>query len=525
MTTTEERMTTTYDNGGTTQQNISRTEDETSTVLSPTTTFTSQTTSTALRTTEAYVIPCGVHQLSLAIQNATLACSGQNHTCNVTCNTGFVTSDGRSSREYKCVGESWAPSRELCLRYHQPIRTAQLHLVYEAEDQVASTCLDVFRNTSNQNKEQFQNSIADKCEVLNIKRDDIQINNITSSSLAFQLTNVLSVEFSGNEPDNVRQVCLNTIEILYKTIPTLLHPFSSLTCTLGPSNVTKVSARIGNSTYRCDNSTYLVKHLDNIYCVPCPPGRYMESSKCKACPVGTYQSLPGQLSCDTCNGNKSVVDRGTDCIEITTLPTSSTTDFEGNLGKSQVDESTGLTRTEIIIVAVVAIFGVILIITIAAIYYCKKSQTKRRTSHSDVSGSDKMQDDQSVITNENLTRSQEKLIPEKGDSRPEFGTYSDKNIERSTFTSTNETKALDVLKDIIDINIDNEECISSSPNMTNIQVRKGKWRPIRRLNRENVSDVNFEEKKIEKPEPLHRTLSDYDNFQISMPEFSDQEST
>lgn len=154
---------------------------------------------------------------------------------------------------------------------------------------------------------------------------------------------------------------------------------------------------------------------------------YMVSSKCELCPDGTYQSLPGQTTCDICTGNKTVVDGGTNCVgetcrsrsvlscklfllhcilyfgnslklfrfsvllqslidlcsftdttttqtSITTIQTSAVTNSNGNIGKSQVDESEGLSNSEIIIISVVSGAFVILIITIAAVLYCKKSK-------------------------------------------------------------------------------------------------------------------------------------------------------
>lgn len=50
-----------------------------------------------------------------------------------------------------------------------------------------------------------------------------------------------------------------------------------------------------------------------ILTVPCAPGMYMVSSQCFPCPEGHYQPLPGQLTCEPCTGNRTVVEVGTNC--------------------------------------------------------------------------------------------------------------------------------------------------------------------------------------------------------------------
>lgn len=62
-----------------------------------------------------HVIPCSVDRLSSAIPNASYECAINNQTCNVTCNTGFVTGNGESFIQYKCEGDSWTPTIKLCL--------------------------------------------------------------------------------------------------------------------------------------------------------------------------------------------------------------------------------------------------------------------------------------------------------------------------------------------------------------------------------------------------------------------------
>ncbi|XP_048767079.2 uncharacterized protein LOC125674083 isoform X2 [Ostrea edulis] len=548
---TTEKVTTTEGATGTTQQNTSITSITADTTFLPSTTANIQTTkmstaslqttemstaksmnnsttTTTTRTTEGHVIPCSVDRLSSAIPNASYECAINNQTCNVTCNTGFVTGNGESFIQYKCEGDSWTPTIKLCLEYHTPVRTTSLHFLYNAEEQLAVTCLAKFEEITAQNMEAFRTSIANECNILSIKNESITIENITSSALAFELSNVVSVKFSGEEPLNFRQLCLEFIVVIFKNNPTILHPYSPLLCTSGLSNITKVSARLGTSSYLCDNKTYLVNHMENMYCVPCPPGMYMVSSKCELCPDGTYQSLPGQTTCDICTGNKTVVDGGTNCVDttttqtsITTIQTSAVTNSNGNIGKSQVDESEGLSNSEIIIISVVSGAFVILIITIAAVLYCKKSKVKRKTSHSDVSSSKTSPDEHSVKSDEYLRRSRELLISEKSESKLEFGTYTNKNIERSTFTSANESKGLDVLDDIIDIEIDNDEHITTAPNMTNMYVREGKWKPKRK--HENVTEVSCNDRENDKPGLLCRSLSDYDKVQVYLPEYSDEE--
>jgi hypothetical protein len=144
---------------------------------------------------------------------------------------------------------------------------------------------------------------------------------------------------------------------------------------------------------------------------------------------------------------------------------------------------------------------------------------KRKTSHSDASGSKISPDGHSVQSDEYLRRSQEMLISDKSESHLSFGSYTNENIERSTFTSANETRGLDVLNDIIDIKIDNDEFIAMAPNMTNMCVREGKWKPKRK--HEPVSGTNLEDREKDKPAPLCRSLSDHDKVQVYLPEFSD----
>ncbi len=50
-----------------------------------------------------------------------------------------------------------------------------------------------------------------------------------------------------------------------------------------------------------------------VLLVPCAPGMYMVSSQCVPCPEGHYQPLPGQLTCEPCTENRTVVDSGTNC--------------------------------------------------------------------------------------------------------------------------------------------------------------------------------------------------------------------
>lgn len=143
---------------------------------------------------------------------------------------------------------------------------------------------------------------------------------------------------------------------------------------------------------------------------------------------------------------------------------------------------------------------------------------KRRTSHADVSSDAKSGDGVSVKSDEYLRRSHEELIPSKSSSTNDPNwTYQDEKIEKSTFASANEAKALDVLNTIIDINIDNEECITAQPPVFE-NVREGKWRPLRHKNESNVADVINKAKETEPDKAPCRTLSDYDNFQIYVPE-------
>lgn len=146
---------------------------------------------------------------------------------------------------------------------------------------------------------------------------------------------------------------------------------------------------------------------------------------------------------------------------------------------------------------------------------------KRRTSHADVPGDAKSGDGVSVKSDEYLRGSHEELIPGKSGSTndPKWTYRDEKIIEKSTFASANEAKALDVLNTIIDINIDNEECITAQPPVCE-NVREGKWRPlhVRHKNESNVAVVINKAKETEPDKAPCRTLSDYDNFQIYVPE-------
>lgn len=117
------------------------------------------------------------------------------------------------------------------------------------------------------------------------------------------------------------------------------------------------------------------------------------------------------------------------------------------------------------------------------------------------------------------------MIPEPKSSNGDLNwSYSDKKIEKSTFASENETKALDVLKTIININIDNDECITAEPQVANMDEREGKWRRLRAKNDQSVSEgVLDKTEETVTQEPPTRSLSDYDNFQIYVPEFQDPE--
>ncbi|XP_065928632.1 uncharacterized protein [Magallana gigas] len=457
-----------------------------------------------------YTIPCGLDQLSSAIPNSKYTCAAHNQTCTVECSSGYVTSEGEASVEYRCEGDVWTPNRKLCLEYDIPFTTSALYTTYSTVDQVALSCLQDFREITERNKDLFQKTITDYCGDLGINAGGLKIENITSISLSFQITNTILITFYEESVD-VREVCLDYITLIFLNVPSLLMPYSRLNCTSGLSDVTKVSASHGSSSYSCNNRTYLVNRTSQVYCVPCAPGMYMVSSQCVLCPEGHYQPLPGQLTCEPCTENRTVVESGTNCTEIV----DDENDF--NFGKSQVGP-TGLTETEIIVIAAVSVCLVFLLVVIATVYYCKKSKAKRRTSHADVSSDAKSGDGVSVKSDEYLRRSHEELIPSKSSSTNDPNwTYQDEKIEKSTFASANEAKALDVLNTIIDINIDNEECITAQPPVFE-NVREGKWRPLRHKNESNVAVVINKAKETEPDKAPCRTLSDYDNFQIYVPE-------
>lgn len=134
---------------------------------------------------------------------------------------------------------------------------------------------------------------------------------------------------------------------------------------------------------------------------------------------------------------------------------------------------------------------------------------KRRTFHSDGSGDANSADDMSVQSDEYLRRSREELIQSKSSTNDPYWTNQDDKIEKSTFASVNEAKALDVL---------NEKCITAQPPVFE-NVREGKWRPLRhKYESSNVADVINKAKETEPDRTPCRTLSDYDNFQIYVPE-------
>nr|XP_034332771.1 uncharacterized protein LOC105332671 isoform X5 [Crassostrea gigas] len=460
-----------------------------------------------------YTIPCGLDQLSSAIPNSKYTCAAHNQTCTVECSSGYVTSEGEASVEYRCEGDVWTPNRKLCLEYDIPFTTSALYTTYSTVDQVALSCLQDFREITERNKDLFQKTITDYCGDLGINAGGLKIENITSISLSFQITNTILITFYEESVD-VREVCLDYITLIFLNVPSLLMPYSRLNCTSGLSDVTKVSASHGSPSYSCNNRTYLVNRTSQVYCVPCAPGMYMISSKCVPCPEGHYQPLPGQLTCEPCTENRTVVESGTNCTEIV----DEENDF--NLRKSQVGP-TGLTETEIIVIAAVSVCVVFFLVVIATVYYCKKSKAKRRTSHADVPGDAKSGDGVSVKSDEYLRGSHEGLIPGKSGSTndPKWTYRDEKIIEKSTFASANEAKALDVLNTIIDINIDNEECITAQPPVCE-NVREGKWRPlhVRHKNESNVAVVINKAKETEPDKAPCRTLSDYDNFQIYVPE-------
>eukprot|EP00105_Crassostrea_gigas_P016475 XP_011433863.2 PREDICTED: uncharacterized protein LOC105332838 isoform X2 [Crassostrea gigas] len=464
-----------------------------------------------LKSCISYTIPCGLDQLSSAIPNSKYTCAAHNQTCTVECSSGYVTSEGEVSVECRCEGDVLTPNRKLCLEYDIPFTTSALYTTYSTVDQVALSCLQDFREITERNKDLFQKTITDYCGDLGINAGGVKIENITSISLAFQITNTILITFYEESVD-VREVCLDYIMLIFLNVPSLLMPYSRLNCTSGLSDVTKVSASHGSPSYSCNNRTYLVNRTSQVYCVPCAPGMYMVSSQCVPCPEGHYQPLPGQLTCEPCTENRTVVGSGTNC----------TVDDENdfNLRKSQVGP-TGLTETEIIVIAAVSVCVFFFLAVIATVYYCKKSKAKRRTSHADVPGDAKSGDGVSVKSDEYLRGSHEELIPGKsGSTNDPKWTYRDEQlIEKSTFASANEAKALDVLNTIIDINIDNEECITAQPPVCE-NVREGKWRPlhVRHKNESNVAVVINKAKETEPDKAPCRTLSDYDNFQIYVPE-------
>lgn len=522
LTTTKQNTTTDLvETTETTQNTMTSTSTESSTSMSLTTTVvtieTTETTTekstssaltiTAMRTTEGYAIPCGMDQLSSAIPNSKYTCAAHNQTCTVECDSGYVTSEGETSVEYRCEGNVWTPNRKLCLEYDVPFTTSALYTTYSTLDQVASSCLQDFRNITERNKDVFQKTITDYCGDLGIKAGSLKIKNITSASLAFRITNTILITFYEESVD-VRGVCLDYITLIFPNVPSLFMPYSRLNCTSGLSDVTKESASHGSPSYSCNNRTYLVNRTTQVYCVPCAPGMYMVSSQCVPCPEGHYQPLPGQLTCEPCTGNRTVVESGTNCTEIF----DDENDF--NLGKSQVGP-TGLTKLEIIVIGVVSACVICLLVIIAIVYNCKKSKAKRRTFHSDGSGDANSADDMSVQSDEYLRRSREELIQSKSSTNDLYWTNQDDKIEKST--RVNEAKALDVLNTIIDINIDNEECIIAQPPVFE-NVREGKWRPLRHKNESNVADVINKAKETEPDRTPCRTLSDYDNFQIYVPE-------
>uniref|UniRef100_K1PAH9 Sushi domain-containing protein n=1 Tax=Magallana gigas TaxID=29159 RepID=K1PAH9_MAGGI len=293
--------------------------------------------------TLGYTIPCGLDQLSSAIPNSKYTCAAHNQTCTVECSSGYVTSEGEASVEYRCEGDVWTPNRKLCLEYDIPFTTSALYTTYSTVDQVALSCLQDFREITERNKDLFQKTITDYCGDLGINAGGLKIENITSISLSFQITNTILITFYEESVD-VREVCLDYITLIFLNVPSLLMPYSRLNCTSGLSDVTKVSASHGSPSYSCNNRTYLVNRTSQVYCVPCAPGMYIVSSQCVPCPESHYQPLPGQLTCEPCTENRTVVESDTNCTEIV----DDENDF--NYGKSQVGP-TGLTETEIIVIA------------------------------------------------------------------------------------------------------------------------------------------------------------------------------
>uniref|UniRef100_K1PF34 Tyrosine-protein kinase ephrin type A/B receptor-like domain-containing protein n=1 Tax=Magallana gigas TaxID=29159 RepID=K1PF34_MAGGI len=415
--------------------------------------------------------------LSQKTQNIDLTCTSENQMCMSTCFGGYIQDDGGLSTVYNCSGEGWFPPLKSCISYTIPCGLDQL-----------SSAIPNSKYT---------------CAAHN------QTCTVECSSGYVTSEGEVSVECrcEGDVLTPNRKLCLEydipfTTSALYTTYSTVDQV--ALSCLQDFREITERNKDLFQKT--------ITDYCGDL--VPCAPGMYMVSSQCVPCPEGHYQPLPGQLTCEPCTENRTVVGSGTNCTEIV----DDENDF--NLRKSQVGP-TGLTETEIIVIAAVSVCVFFFLAVIATVYYCKKSKAKRRTSHADVPGDAKSGDGVSVKSDEYLRGSHEELIPGKsGSTNDPKWTYRDEQlIEKSTFASANEAKALDVLNTIIDINIDNEECITAQPPVCE-NVREGKWRPlhVRHKNESNVAVVINKAKETEPDKAPCRTLSDYDNFQIYVPE-------
>ncbi|XP_052708723.1 uncharacterized protein LOC128183658 isoform X2 [Crassostrea angulata] len=178
----------------------------------------------------SYTIPCGLDQLSSAIPNSKYTCAAHNQTCTVECSSGYVTGEGEVSVEYRCEGDVLTPNRKLCLEYDIPFTTSALYTTYSTVDQVALSCLQDFREITERNKDVFQKTITDYCGDLGINAGGVKIENITSISLSFQITNTILITFYEESVD-VREVCLDYITLIFLNVPSLLMPYSRLSCT------------------------------------------------------------------------------------------------------------------------------------------------------------------------------------------------------------------------------------------------------------------------------------------------------
>ncbi|CAD5124417.1 DgyrCDS12702 [Dimorphilus gyrociliatus] len=241
--------------------------------------------------------------------------------CTMTCESGYVFPDGKTTRVYSCQsGNDWDIGNEVpdCVKPKEATYLQEIQLIYKAStfSLISENCAAEYLSVIRSKKALIEKTAdeQDHCSIVNVKMPDSVDEAIKGRSVVSNFYVTLSWSITPFETVKSRKDrCASLTTAFLQTLVKGEKGFAEHLFEIVPSSTSgclRLLLQTGNQFQESHGYVCPVGKAKEDLCIPCSPGYHSVAGECQECPKGTFQESINKDECTMCPNNTFTYNSG-----------------------------------------------------------------------------------------------------------------------------------------------------------------------------------------------------------------------